>query len=1013
MRTSSPLCSRLVAKLLSLFLLVFCCSSTVARAQSGCVSGSATCSDTFTSPAVASLTDYSAAWKKVKGTADAYTTGNSTIAINGSNYAYYAYVQSNSDIAQITVSPSSTRNYYAREACVRLVTGGGYCVGFGAVVNGMYSGCFVEKMGSYLSNGSCPNLPATVPHNLALVARGTAPVSLDVFVDGQRTGTITDAVQTIVAGQSGLALIGDGTPANSQIAAWQDYQGTLLPMNAMVPVVTPFACTTGSGSCYDNFQGQMNAALSQYNAAWVRTKGTSTAFLTPNRSLQIPGQAYAYYSYGPSTSDTSQITVSQSATPQAYTREACVRVQQNAGGYCVGFGPVVNGTYGGCFIEESGSYMANVNCGNPSATSSHTLGITATGVMPVVLQVYLDGVPVRAIADYTPLPKAHPGFALVGDGNAANSDMSAWRDYRDLATASAPTFSPAAGTYNGLQRVVLSSATSNATIRYTVDGSSPTALSPVYTGAIAVGASTTVRAMAMVQGQNTSAVSSAAYQINLPAAAAPAFSVPSPYSGVGTLVGIVNAAGPGQIQYCMDTTNTCTPSYNYVSPLSFASTGFIRARALAPGFSPSPIASWQGIWSTVRITTTSCPGGTQYKPYAGCVLSALGGLPPYTYSWSTTSGDGLTEGLALNAQTGLITGTVYGQGIYQVNFSVTDGTNTTVTQTIPLAISANNTLGGCSLFPDDSVWHLNVANLPVDRSPAGAIAAAYRGSSLHLVFGANITDGGIPFLRVPFNQPNVPVSTTMYQSYFTSAPFPAYAPVESTQNATDGDRHTLIIQTGGNGNHCKLWEMWQGQPTGPAGWTDSSNAMWDLESYDMLPQDNGSTDAAGLPVAPLLYNYDEVAGNCAPGSECGEVKHAGRLTLNHTLSYHVWPATAQSGNGICFGGYQDTNRLLSQSNPPSFCSAGTAMGEIQRLKSTTPTPAACTNHPQALVILKAMRNYGLMVVDNGVTGGIVATADSRWNNDDLACLTSLTLNDFEPVDVSSKMVDINSSKVRP
>ena len=200
-------------------------------------------------------------------------------------------------------------------------------------------------------------------------------------------------------------------------------------------------------------------------------------------------------------------------------------------------------------------------------------------------------------------------------------------------------------------------------------------------------------------------------------------------------------------------------------------------------------------------------------------------------------------------------------------------------------------------------------------------------------------------------------------------------------------------------------------PNPDGSWTDSSNATWDLNSYDMLPQDNGSTDAAGLPILPLLWNYDEVAGNCAAGHECGVVKHAGRLTLNHTMNYHVWPATAQAGLGACTGGYEDYNRLLSQSNPPTYCSGSAPMGEIYRLKASAPTPAACTNHPQAQVLITAMRNYGLIVADNGITGGVVATADSRWNDNDLACLTAIHLSDFEPVNVSSKMVDLNSSRV--
>ncbi|MFB9275627.1 beta-1,3-glucanase family protein [Cohnella cellulosilytica] len=81
---------------------------------------------------------------------------------------------------------------------------------------------------------------------------------------------------------------------------------------------------------------------------------------------------------------------------------------------------------------------------------------------------------------------------------------------------SAPTFSPAAGTYTSAQSVTLASATPAATIKYTTDGSTPTAASPTYTGAINVAASVTIKAVAMKAGFADSAVSTAAYTINLP-----------------------------------------------------------------------------------------------------------------------------------------------------------------------------------------------------------------------------------------------------------------------------------------------------------------------------------------------------------------------------------------------------------------------------------------------------------------------------------------------------------------
>ncbi|MFG1639146.1 chitobiase/beta-hexosaminidase C-terminal domain-containing protein [Amycolatopsis sp. NPDC049252] len=80
-------------------------------------------------------------------------------------------------------------------------------------------------------------------------------------------------------------------------------------------------------------------------------------------------------------------------------------------------------------------------------------------------------------------------------------------------TVAAPTFSPPGGTYSSAQTVTISSATSGATIRYTVDGSTPTASSPQYTAPISVPASQTVNAIALKSGSTTSAVSSATYTI--------------------------------------------------------------------------------------------------------------------------------------------------------------------------------------------------------------------------------------------------------------------------------------------------------------------------------------------------------------------------------------------------------------------------------------------------------------------------------------------------------------------
>ena len=83
-------------------------------------------------------------------------------------------------------------------------------------------------------------------------------------------------------------------------------------------------------------------------------------------------------------------------------------------------------------------------------------------------------------------------------------------------TVATPTFSPAAGTYTEVQNVTISTTTEDATIYYTVDGSDPTTSSTEYSSAITVSETSTIKAMAVKNGMNNSAVATATYIINLP-----------------------------------------------------------------------------------------------------------------------------------------------------------------------------------------------------------------------------------------------------------------------------------------------------------------------------------------------------------------------------------------------------------------------------------------------------------------------------------------------------------------
>jgi serine/threonine-protein kinase len=254
-----------------------------------------------------------------------------------------------------------------------------------------------------------------------------------------------------------------------------------------------------------------------------------------------------------------------------------------------------------------------------------------------------------------------------------------------------------------------------------------------------------------------------------------------------------------------------------------------------------------------------------------------------------------------------------------------------------------------------------------------------------------------------------------YQHYFTSGPIPPNAPIEGTSNNSNatnyiGDGHVLIYQEGGCGNVTPgLWEMFTSQLVAGGAWEDDSNALWpDVGTNALTPQGKGTADAAGLPIAPLLLNADEVIGTGTPTSPNGVVRHPTRFTLNHMLNNWVWPATETAGVGSCTGVPIET--LLSQSSPPSACSFSGPAGEIYRLKASVANPSCIATSPQAAIIIRGLRHFGIILADNGDSGGLIGTPDTRWNDNDLSCLRNLTLADFEPVNVSSLMIYKDSGK---
>jgi hypothetical protein len=81
-------------------------------------------------------------------------------------------------------------------------------------------------------------------------------------------------------------------------------------------------------------------------------------------------------------------------------------------------------------------------------------------------------------------------------------------------TVSAPTFSPGGGTYSSSQNVTITSSTSGASIRYTLDGSTPSGTAgTVYSSPVSISSTKTLKAIAYKSGSTNSSVTSATYTI--------------------------------------------------------------------------------------------------------------------------------------------------------------------------------------------------------------------------------------------------------------------------------------------------------------------------------------------------------------------------------------------------------------------------------------------------------------------------------------------------------------------
>lgn len=267
---------------------------------------------------------------------------------------------------------------------------------------------------------------------------------------------------------------------------------------------------------------------------------------------------------------------------------------------------------------------------------------------------------------------------------------------------------------------------------------------------------------------------------------------------------------------------------------------------------------------------------------------------------------------------------------------------------------------GCTVLPDDNVWNRPVDRLPVRPDSARLVRSIGLGSHLHPDF-SDRGRYGIPYQVVGRGVPRRAVRFAYAaESDRVRYPLPARPRIER-----GSDRHILVVDR----DTCRLYELYAARRRAGGHWSAGSGAVFDLGSNRLRPAGWTSADAAGLPILPGLARHDEVA--------AGAIRHALRFTAPRTRRAYIHPA----------------RHFASTSRDPAL----PPMGLRVRLRASVSEAGL---GPQARVIVRALKRYGMILADNGSPWYVTGAPSAGWDDDDLRGLRRISGRDFEAVDTT-------------
>jgi serine/threonine-protein kinase len=280
-------------------------------------------------------------------------------------------------------------------------------------------------------------------------------------------------------------------------------------------------------------------------------------------------------------------------------------------------------------------------------------------------------------------------------------------------------------------------------------------------------------------------------------------------------------------------------------------------------------------------------------------------------------------------------------------------------------------------FPPGAIWTQDISHAPLDPQSSAMInwlaeAGGWGNNNKMQV------DFGIQVLQADANTPFAPFHkgsefNAADSDVVSTFPLPAGS---GTQGSCEGDCQLIVVDR----SHGKLYETFMAHVAENAV-TANFVAVWDLNRI-YPPSGRGeqctSADSAGFPIAPLLFNADEIA--------TGSINHAIRFILpNQRMRAHVYvhPAT--------------------HAGAPRGPVPAPPIGARFRLKASYDVSQLM---PEAQVVARAMQKYGMFLADGGeIALSAQSDADTKAKYADLDfdshSLRSLKVTDFEIVDMGT------------